>query len=83
MCLALGWLDGLRILLNAGFEPRKALEMAIIDEDFASFDLLLPHTTFVEPDHDGRPSNWIFSFMHNPRCHPTMILGVVQEFNFR
>jgi hypothetical protein len=83
MCLALGWLDGLKILLDAGFEPRKALEMAIILEDFASFNLLLPHTTFVEPDLDGRPSNWIFFFLHKENCHPAMILGVVQEFKFR
>jgi hypothetical protein len=57
--------------------------MAIVDEDFASFDLLLPLTTFVESDFDGRPSNWIFSFIHRGKCHPTMLFGVVQEFKFR
>jgi len=86
MCLALGWLQGLELLYDAGYDPRKALKLAILDEDWVSIDFLLPRTTFFDlPELYGRTvvRNWIFSFLDANNCHENIILKAVREFKLR
>lgn len=83
MCLALGWQDGLEILLNAGFPPENALELAIKADDFVSFHFLLPHTSFIDYTWAGVPFNRVFNHIHQIIDSEAYVPYIVQEFTSR
>jgi hypothetical protein len=79
--LAIGWLEGTKMLLDAGADPSSAIHLAVIRGDYNLVDMLLSYgaSIFYDPSHSHSHHmlrQWTFRWTENaPPAYFESILG--------